>query len=252
MLGESGARICRYEPGSAMQPHLHGDASLSIVVGGDYLERIGRSERRYASGYIAFCPAGMMHAQQFGGTGARQIIVQPQPDWLAWLSHHLNLDEAPYKHSGQFHQLGSRLVHELTQKDEFSALAREGMILEIVAEFGRFTGTHAPKPPVWLAAARDFIHAHACAPLSMAQIARAAGRHEIHLARQFRRYYGASIGNYLRRLRIEEAATLLAQSREDITPIALRCGFASHSHLCRVFRAQYGVTPSEYRRRHKL
>ncbi len=252
MLTEVGARIRRYEPGSAMRPHLHGDASLSIVVGGDYLECIRSSERHYAAGYVAFCPAGTMHAQQFGASGARQIIVEPEHDWLAWLSDRLNLGEAPYGHAGEFQQLGSRLVHELTQTDEFSALAQEGMILEIIAAFGRFAGSQTAKPPAWLSVARDFIHAHACAPLSTAQIARAAGRHEIHLAREFRRYYGSSIGNYLRRLRVEKAASLLAQSREDITGIALRCGFASHSHLCRVFRAQYGVTPSEYRTRHKL
>lgn len=251
MLGESVARVCRYEPRSGMLPHLHEEATLSVIVGGEYLERIGSAERRYAAGYAAFCPAGTMHAQQFGGSGARQIIVEPQQDWLAWLSDRLNLDEAPYGHSGEFHRLGSRLVHELTQKDEFSAVAQEGMILEIVAAFGRFADSQMPKPPAWLSTARDYVHAHAYAPQSMAQIARAAGRHEIHLAREFRRYYGASIGNYLRRLRVEEAARLLVQSHEDITPIALRCGFASHSHLCRVFHAQYGLTPSEYRRRHK-
>jgi AraC family transcriptional regulator len=235
-----------------MLPHLHEDASLSIIVGGDYLERIGSAERRYAAGYIAFCPAGTMHSQHFGTAGARQIIVQPQKDWLAWLSDRLNLDEAPFGHSGEIHHLGNQLLHELMQEDEFSALAREGTILEIIAAFGRLAGAQTSRPPGWLTAARDFIHAHAYEPLSMARIARAAGKHEIHLAREFRRYYSASIGNYLRRLRIEEAARLLAQSHEDITGIALRCGFASHSHLCRVFRAQYGLTPSVYRRRHKL
>jgi len=148
--------------------------------------------------------------------------------------------------------LGVRLLHELANDDEFSAIAREGIVLEVLAAFARAGDARAPKPPVWIERARDFIHAHAFAPVSMMQIAKAAGRHEIHLAREFRRHFGVSIGTYLRRLRTEEAARLLAQTREGITAIALRCGFASHAHLCRVFRAHYGTTPSQYRARHSL
>jgi AraC family transcriptional regulator len=81
----------------------------------------------------------------------------------------------------------------------------------------------------------------------MAQIARAAGRHEIHVAREFRRFFGCSAGTYMRRLRTEEAERMLLKRSVSISEIALTCGFASHSHLCREFKAHFGVTPSEYR-----
>lgn len=251
MLAENNLRLRNYTPQSAMRPHIHRDATLSLVVSGDYVERVGRSERGYAAGYVAFCPAGVPHAQEFGEAGARQIILEPQQEWLAWLAGRTDLNRAPYTSSGELRQLGSRLLHELANEDEFSGLAREGIVLEVLAAFARTADSRAAKPPAWLAAARDFVHAQAYSPLSMVQIARAVGRHEIHLSREFRRYYRTSVGTYLRRLRAEEAARLLAQSREDITGIALRCGFASHSHLCRVFRTQYGLTPSEYRARHR-
>ena len=81
----------------------------------------------------------------------------------------------------------------------------------------------------------------------MARIARAADRHEIHVAREFRRFYGTSVGAYQRRLRVEKAAQMLAAAKLSISEIALDCGFASHSHLCREFKSRYGVTPSRYR-----
>ena len=251
MLAGDSLHVRQYRPHSAMLPHIHCDATLSVVVGGDYVERIGRTERRYAMGHVAFCPAGVPHAQEFGSAGARQIVLEPQQDWLGQLAGHVDLDQAPYSSSGELRRLGIRLLHELANEDEFSGIAREGIVLEVLAAFARIADAPTPKPPAWLAAARDFIHAHAHSPLSMARIAHAVGRHEMHLSREFRRHYGASIGNYLRRLRVEEAARLLAQSREDITGIALRCGFANHSHLCRIFRTQYGLTPSEYRTRHR-
>jgi AraC family transcriptional regulator len=82
----------------------------------------------------------------------------------------------------------------------------------------------------------------------MQDIARVAGRHEVHVAREFRRFFGVSVGTYLRRLRTERVARLLLGPHLSISEIALECGFSSHSHLCREFKAHYGVTPSRYRR----
>ena len=122
-------------------------------------------------------------------------------------------------------------------------------MLEVVAAFGReaANANKGSRAPTWLNTAREFMQDNAKTPLSLAQIAAAAGRHEIHLAREFRRYFGASVGEYLRRLRIEQAAHLLQRSKLTLTEIAFECGFSSHSHLCRIFLAHHGMTPSQYR-----
>jgi AraC family transcriptional regulator len=82
----------------------------------------------------------------------------------------------------------------------------------------------------------------------MQAIARIAGRHEIHVAREFRRFFGASLGSYMRRLRVEHAMRLLRTSDSSLIDIALECGFSSHPHLCRAFKTIVGVTPANYRR----
>jgi AraC family transcriptional regulator len=251
---ESGSlRINDYAALGAMAPHSHEDASFGVVVGGDFLERIGTAERHYRSGCVTFGPVGITHSQNFGAQGARQIIIRPEDDWLAYLSDsRMRLAEAPYAQAPLFHSLGQKLLGEMAREDDFAIVAREGIVLEIIAAFGRSTKLDLcdAKPPAWLRAARDFLHANAAEPLTMKRIAGAAGRHEIHLAREFRRYFGISVGAYLRRIRTERAAHLLQHTRSDITDIALDCGFASHSHLCRVFKTHFGVSPSQYRARH--
>ncbi|HWA31609.1 MAG TPA: AraC family transcriptional regulator [Rhizomicrobium sp.] len=252
MFASENLRVIDYAPHEAMAPHSHDDGSFGVIVGGDFVEHVGKSERRYAGGCVTYAPAGVTHSQRFGRQGARQIIVTPQEDWLSYLGDcRVRLSESPFVHAPHFHQLGHRLLDELRRDDAFAAVAREGIVLEIIAAFGRAATVHpAGNVPAWLGAARDYLHAHAGVSLSMKEIARAAGRHEIHLAREFRRYFGLSVGSYLRQVRTERAAHLLRHSRSDITDIALRCGFASHAHLCRVFKAHYGVTPSQYRARH--
>jgi AraC family transcriptional regulator len=249
MFASDSLRVGQYAPHGAMAPHSHDHDSLGLILDGDFVERIGASERRYTRGCVTFGPAGVTHSQRFGADGARQIIVMPRSDWLSYLADKgVRLGDAPFVHGPQFFQLGTKLLREIQSDDDFAPLARESILLEIIAAFGRAGRAHpAGRPPAWLAAARDYLHAHAAMPLSMKDIARAAGRHEIHLAREFKRYFGMSVGSYLRQARTERAAGLLRTTSANITGIAHRCGFASHAHLCRVFKAHYGLTPSQYR-----
>ena len=63
---------------------------------------------------------------------------------------------------------------------------------------------------------------------------------------------GISLGDWVRTRRIELAAAALAQDTRgllSISSVAYRWGFADHAHFSRAFRAQIGVTPTEWRRR---
>jgi len=246
-----GVRISQYAARTAMAPHSHDAPSLSMVVGGSFLERVGNRERDYARGQIAYLPAGLVHSQRFGASGARQLILAARPSWLEHLScGGAPLAHSPHRNSPAFQALADRLLLEMSRDDGFSALACDGILLEIVAAFGRTcpTQTQRDGPPRWLRAVRDFAHHNALAPPDMQAIARVAGRHEVHVAREFRRYYGASLGTYMRRLRVEHAAQLLRHEDMSLIDVALECGFSSHPHLCRAFKAVYRVTPSYYRR----
>lgn len=250
MLGETDLHITRYAPHARMAPHEHDAPTLSLVIDGQFTEIIGREQRRYARGTVSFCPAGTVHSQTFGCSGARQIICQPPSAWLDYLNDcKLDLAISPYACSSTFRGLGERLVEQMRHGDRFSALAVEGLMLEVVAAFAR-NSTRMPQVstlPVWLKRAQAFMHEHMSTQISLAQIAQAAGRHEIHLAREFRRHFGVPVGSYLRQLRTEQAARLLAQTSRNIAEIALACGFSNHAHLCREFKARFGVTPSQYR-----
>jgi AraC family transcriptional regulator len=70
----------------------------------------------------------------------------------------------------------------------------------------------------------------------------------VRLARTFRRQRGESVGDCVRRLRVESARRLLEDGRQPLSEVALAAGFADQSHFTRVFRRLTGMTPGEYRR----
>ncbi len=83
--------------------------------------------------------------------------------------------------------------------------------------------------------------------ISLAAVAELADVHPVSLARAFRRTYHCTVGDYVRRLRIELACQKLTGSDASLVEIALSAGFSEQSHFSRTFKRLTGLTPSEYR-----
>ena len=69
-----------------------------------------------------------------------------------------------------------------------------------------------------------------------------------HFSRAFKRSLGLPPMAYVMLRRIERAKTLMTSTSQQLTDIALICGFADQSHLNRSFRKLIGVSPGRWRR----
>lgn len=70
---------------------------------------------------------------------------------------------------------------------------------------------------------------------------------ERHLNRIFQKVHHVSIGQYLRRQRIDLAKRWLETTDRSIKDIAFSLGYSMPSQFCRYFNVQCGMTPSQYR-----
>jgi AraC-like DNA-binding protein len=93
-----------------------------------------------------------------------------------------------------------------------------------------------------------FMQSHLQTPLSRQDFADAVNLSASHVARLFRQTTGKTLVDRLTEFRMYQARILLRQSTLPITHVALEVGYASFSHFARVFRANTGVTPSEFRK----
>jgi AraC family transcriptional regulator len=71
--------------------------------------------------------------------------------------------------------------------------------------------------------------------------------HPVHLAQTFHKTYRCTVGDYVRKLRIEYACRELATSTKPIVDIALAAGFCDQSHFTRTFKRAIGAAPFQYR-----
>jgi len=96
--------------------------------------------------------------------------------------------------------------------------------------------------------ARSFIHEHFHDDITTGSVARAVACSEPHLCVAFRRAHGVTVGQYIRRRRIELAKSLLASTRLQVKSIAHQVGFNTYRTFLRSFHDQAGETPTDYRR----
>ncbi|WP_432724089.1 AraC family transcriptional regulator [Jeongeupia wiesaeckerbachi] len=95
----------------------------------------------------------------------------------------------------------------------------------------------------------DHIDRHLDAPLDLATLASVANFSPFHFHRVFQAWLGETLGDYLRRRRLEIAAsTLSTHPDEPVLNVALAVGFGSGEAFARAFKTRFGITPSDWRK----
>jgi len=237
-----------YSSGTVLPPHCHAQAYLSFVLAGEYVETYARRAGVCAQGALYFLPAGELHRNEFL-TEVRTLLVKIEPVILDRLRDHATVLSAPGEVTGlACSWLANRMLREFTAADDVAPLAMEGILLEILAESARAIGENGgSNAPAWLRRVREALEDSYLEAPGLSELASLAGVHPVHLSREFRKHYQSTIGEYIRKRRIEHASHLLTNTATPLSEIALLCGFSDQSHFCAMFKVHTGLTPAKFR-----
>lgn len=106
-----------------------------------------------------------------------------------------------------------------------------------------------PPPARHLARAKDLADARYRDPLTVDDMARAAGLSRAHFIREFSRAFGDSPHAYLMTRRLERAAALLRNTDRQVLDICLSVGLRSVGSFTTSFTRTFGCPPATYRAR---
>jgi AraC-like DNA-binding protein len=102
-------------------------------------------------------------------------------------------------------------------------------------------------PARHLLRARDLADSRYAEPLTVGDLADAAGLSRAHFSRAFRRTFGESPHAYLLTRRLERAAALLRTTDRSVAEICLAVGLQGIGSFTTSFKRAYGLTPRAYR-----
>jgi AraC-like DNA-binding protein len=230
-------------------------AAIEIMKTGAFEKRTGRQRLLADAAGVVFHQAGeafeILHPSGRANSGltlrlgaaamdAQQLPRGFRSQWAP----------SPASFAMEAHRLVSRLESEADD-----ALAREEAVVLLVNAALDLDARGALRPPpsgtaaAHARAAQAFLNEAFARPVTLSDVARAAGCSVWHVCKQFRAATGTTIHAWLTRLRLRHALAALQQGAEDLTRVALEAGFSSHSHFTASFRGEFGVTPRDVRTR---
>lgn len=94
----------------------------------------------------------------------------------------------------------------------------------------------------------NYIHENLSTPMELNHLAQIGCCSPFHFHRLFKAYTGESIGSYIKRKRLEQAAHLLSYSGDSISDIGYHVGYETPSSLSAAFQKHFGCSPSHFRK----
>ncbi|MPY89482.1 MAG: helix-turn-helix domain-containing protein [Luteitalea sp.] len=224
-------------------------ATLCLTIDGGYCMDWQRSRLRCGPAALVFQPPGEIYSARISGDGSHCLQFSVNPHVLQSIDEGLSDWErlrAPRRPPP--HWLAFELRRELELGDDLSATSVEAAIVALLAELAEVPSLEAlSTPPPWLERVREQLHDEFRQRHTLENLARTPGIHRVHLAREFRRCFGCTVGHYIRQRRVEFACHRLVASPDSLSRIAFDAGFADQSHFTNTFRRLVGVSPGVFR-----
>ncbi|MBC2844948.1 helix-turn-helix domain-containing protein [Winogradskyella flava] len=137
----------------------------------------------------------------------------------------------------------NKIFIESKINDHYSNLSIDTSLVNIFNSVNK-TNHRSSKKPIWVKKLQELILEEEM-DYSLKNLSSILEIHPIHLSREFSRYFGTNLGNYIRLLKLNKAFCLLTSKKFSMTEICYECGFYDQSHFVSSFKSVYNSTPSK-------
>lgn len=230
--------------------HYHENAYFTFILAGRVLEGSKSQLHHCEAGTLLFHHCQEPHYNLKPPGFTRGFHIEITPAWFA------ALDLNPLAVQGSVQVKDPAVVNSIykifreTQlNDETSSLAIQALLAAGMQRLAPGAGRSARAVPSWVGAVRNLLHDTPNVSWTLPELAQVAGVHPAHLSRGFPLYFGCTLGDYVRHLKVQRALALFFDPHLSLLDIALACGFYDQSHFIRCFKAVMPEPPARCRKR---
>ncbi|HVX49612.1 MAG TPA: helix-turn-helix transcriptional regulator [Chitinophagaceae bacterium] len=244
-LGGVIASITQYpDIAIAEKMHCHENFVLSMVLQGGNLEkRKDRSVERMAGTVTCHNP-GEPHQSLHMQRASMHINIEVTQNFLEKYNVQPRADMLEKASGAATNFLMLKLYNELLAGDT-TPINIEAPVLHLIKFHGK--AEHDGNAPAWVKKVREALYDRWDDAPTLVELSAIANLHPVNLSAYFPSYFGCTIGEYRRKIKMEKALLLLGQPSVPLTSIAYECGFADQSHFVRVCKEITGWRPKNLR-----
>lgn len=137
-----------------------------------------------------------------------------------------------------------KIHNELLINDAFTNSSIKILLLSMLNETKT---SNKRKKPDWITNLHQLLNDRWSEQLSLEDLSLAVKVHPVTISKHFARYFSCTLGEYMRKIKVNKSIFLIKNSRLSLTEIALQCGFADQSHFIRNFKKLTGFLPKDFK-----
>ncbi|MEN0004958.1 MAG: helix-turn-helix transcriptional regulator [Bacteroidota bacterium] len=242
--------LSRYEYDIETTPwHYHENPYFMFVLRGNMLDCNKRAKSLLPAGSLMFNNWQEQHYGVRHSTEASGFHVELERSWFNQNELELDLFEGSQKLDDPHLQLLiTKLYFEFLLSNGYSEIATELLLVQLCDALSAKKGIENSGIPTWVAKLKEILHED-CTGITLKRLSKEIGVHPVHISRTVPKYFSVSLGEYIRKIKLNKATNALLQSDKSLTEIAYHAGFSDQSHFNHVFKCYYQVSPGDFKKR---
>ena len=219
---------------------------FNFLTEGYAVEHVDGGVHFYREREVLLHPKGEVRALVTGRVPVTAYCVYPSDRDLDWLKDRgVDINVRKNFSSLAFLYAARHIAEAFEGGDPVALRTAYSAFLEELVRAAKLARTD--RQP-WLPRARQFLDKNGLGGVSLEEVSKAVGIHPVHLAQEFKRHYGLTVGDYIKRMKLDEARRQLGLRQRPIAKVAKQLGYYDHAHFVKVFKGFTGITPTEFRR----
>jgi AraC-like DNA-binding protein len=225
----------------------------------------GHHNLMFSEGFEIHIENKSLHIETFGINIERQTFLQLVKGWggpIEAFAHQVAAGEAAIlSQDWKFSSVPiRRLIHEMVTCQLTQGALASFMVAKtiemLLMQNQAYTPMAKSQPRIRtrtdreaLIEARDLLLARMDCPPTLAEIAKKVGLNQTKLKSAFKEAFGDTLFGFLAKQRLQKAHQLLLETDKSASEIALELGFSSPQHFSKAFKAQFGITTGDMKKR---
>ncbi len=226
--------------------HHHENPYFTYLIEGKLFEANKKEEYHLNSGNLLFHNWQDAHYNIKPPSYTRGFHIELNADWFKENDIcSFNFEGSLKLQNPQIINLVNKIFIETKTNDKHSQLSIEVLLLDVFSKMTRKSNQHKKKPK-WVHTLRELLTDNPTTNFSLSSLSKELNIHAAHISRDFSKYFGTTLGDYIRLQKVNKAMLLIAKKKYTMTEICYMCDFYDQSHFILNFKRIYKITPTYF------
>jgi len=226
--------------------HSHENTYMTLILKGSNKEKRKNQEIACSAGMLLLYPKNKPHINLNYENNTRNLNIEFEDAWF----EKFNIDTHFLKGQSLIYSpiIKNNIVNiipELNEPDILSNINIETLLLNAITILS--TTRPVTNSPRWIIDIKEILHDEFDFEWDLTNLSKKIGVHPVTISKYFSKYFHTTIGDYIRKIKIEKSLSYLSKRSIPLDTISAKLGFYDNAHFTRTFKKYTGMAPSEYR-----